>query len=71
VSDAFWANLPVLLTSLGAFLTSFAGVWISLRNATKIAAVHRETNSMKDALVKVTGESEYARGKLDAETNRS
>ena len=31
----------------------------------KVEIVHRATNSMKDELVKVTGESEYAKGVVE------
>ena len=65
MSDAFWVSLPGILAGLAAILSIF---W----NARKIAAVdakveivHKATNSMKDELVKVTGEAEHAKGKLE------
>lgn len=45
----------LLLVALGQL---FVNLW-ALR---RIEQVHHSTNSMKDALVKVTGESEFARG---------
>lgn len=34
----------------------------------KIEVVHKATNSMKDALVKVTGEAEHAKGVIEGKT---
>lgn len=35
------------------------------KNSSNIEQIHLATNSMKDALVKVTGESEKAKGRLE------
>lgn len=50
------------VSSLVAAIGSSVAVVMSARNGRKIEQVHLATNSMKDELVKVTGEAEYAKG---------
>lgn len=47
-----------VITSVSALVAAAA----SLRGAFRIEAVHRETNSMKDALVEATGLAAHAAG---------
>lgn len=54
----FMMGLGLLTTGIGTILTYMQ----SFKNGTKIEAIHVATDGMKDALVKVTGESEYAKG---------
>lgn len=65
MSDAFWANLPALVIACGTFAASITAAGLALWNNRKIEAVHKATNSMKDDLVKVTGQAEHAKGKLE------
>ena len=51
-----------LIGSVAPTLLAAAALVASLRNAKKIEEVHLATNSMKDELVRVTGESERAKG---------
>lgn len=58
-------NLPQAFTALALVITavgSLGSLIVSWRSLAKIEAVHIATNSMKDALVKVTGEAEHAKG---------
>jgi hypothetical protein len=73
MSDAFWANLPVTIVAVGTLCTTLIGLWNSWkvsRLSDKVEVVHKATNSMKDQLVRVTGESEFAKGKLEGEAER-
>jgi hypothetical protein len=54
-------NLPAIL----AAIFSFVGLLIANRTKNIAQQTETNTNSMKDALVKVTGESEFARGKME------
>lgn len=56
-----WSDLAQLLTAFAALIAAGVSVW----NAVKIEQVHIATNSMKDALVKSTGEQAYAKGVKD------
>jgi hypothetical protein len=58
-----------ILTSFASMVTAGAALWASLRNARKIDVqagdikkIEIATNSMKDALVKATGEAAHAAG---------
>jgi len=55
VSDAFWNALPLIIGAVGTVVVQ---IW----NAIIVRKLERNTNSIKDALVKVTGEKEHARG---------
>ena len=63
VSDAFWNNLPSTLLSLGTLLATLWGLH-------KIEHVRKATNSMKDDLVKATGEIEHAKGVIEGKKER-
>lgn len=74
MSDAFWTNLPSTILALGSLLTILIGILNTRklnRQAGSIEAIHKATNSMKDDLIKVTGEAEHAKGKLEGERGRS
>lgn len=55
MSDAFWNALPLIIGAVGTVVVQ---IW----NAIIVRKLERNTNSIKDALVKVTGEKEHARG---------
>jgi hypothetical protein len=57
------------VSSLVAAVGSAVGVVVSARNGRRIELVHLATNSMKDELVKVTGEQKYAEGLKHGEDN--
>jgi hypothetical protein len=53
------------LYKLGIFLSAvigLVGLWRAHGNAKNLAELTANTNSIKDALVRVTGESEHAKG---------
>lgn len=63
------AEYALIITSLATLVSAIGGIVVSLRNADKLQKVHdevkvvaSETNGMKDQLVKVTGEAEFAKG---------
>ncbi len=58
IAIAFIAIIPSTLAAVAA-------AWLSLKNGHKIEQVHRDVNSKMDTLVKVTGESERAKGNLE------
>lgn len=60
--QALWSNLPATIAALAAFVTSIAGVVISIRNARKVEEIHKSTNSMKDALVEAAAREGHAAG---------
>ena len=75
-----WATaIPASVAAFGSVLTAF----ITSRTQLELAKIHgvvaetgqkmeeleKNTNSMKDALVKVVGESEFAKGKLEGLAN--
>ncbi len=56
-----------LLIGLAMFINALLAVasyFKALRNAESIANLEKNTNSIKDALIKVTGEAEHAKGVL-------
>ncbi len=57
-----------LISTIGSIVTAIltAVVTVMMRDTRKaVREVEKQTNSMKDALVKVTGESEHAKGVLE------
>lgn len=80
VSDAFWTALPLSIAALGTFISTIVSLY-NRRQITQqgkeiaqqgraIEAVHLATNGMKDDLMKVTAENEYAKGKLEGKAER-
>lgn len=61
MSDSFWTALPGIISALMSGYVLFKQV----RTSVDIKAIHTATNSMKDELVRTTGESEKAKGKLE------
>lgn len=69
------AVLIALITMVGALLTTALGVVNTLlmkklakdgeETKEAVATLEKNTNSIKDALVKVTGEAQHAAGKLE------
>lgn len=58
-------DVPQSLGALALVITAIASLGsmlLSWRNSLKIEEVRHATNSMKDELVKVTGEAEHAKG---------
>lgn len=61
------AALTPLITAIGVLATVLLQIWNnaqSAHHAEMIATLEKNTNSIKDALVKVTGEAAMARGVL-------
>lgn len=58
VSVALIAAIPGALS----VVLSFANNVIGRKNAERMSNIETHTNGLKDALVKVTGESEFAKG---------
>lgn len=55
---------PILLGA-GNFILALIGVynlWTARSRANAIATLEKNTNSIKDALIRVTGEAEHAKG---------
>lgn len=72
MSDAIVISLIGAVGSFLAAVLGFANNILARRNSQRIAetkkaiiTLEKNTNSIKDALVKVTGESEFARGHLE------
>lgn len=63
------AQLITALVVLATFMQSVRNGRQGRRNAAKIEEVHKATNSMKDELVRTTGESEFAKGLKQGEDN--
>lgn len=76
VMIAMIAGLPATVAAItGAYMTMNAQEHFDNKIGTvenKVEEIHKATNSMKDALVKVTGESERAKGVIEgaAQENR-
>ncbi len=75
MSDAVVISLIGAVGSFLAATLSLANNFLARRNEVnirdtkqKMVTLERNTNSMKDALVKVTGESEFAKGKMEGRT---
>ena len=54
-----------LIGAIGTFLTTLLGianVWLLNRTKKAMTTLEKNTNSMKDELVKVTGMAEFAKG---------
>lgn len=69
MSDTVWlALIAIIPATLSSVLSFLAARW-SLQNAIAIKAVEKHTNSMKDALIQVTGEAEFAKGLKQGEEN--
>lgn len=65
------AVLVAIIVGIPATLGAIGSIIVGIRTTRKIEAVHLATNSMKDALVKVTGEEAFARGKKEGEEGTS
>lgn len=63
------AAIIAAFSSLVAAFGSAAAVIMSARNGRKIEQVHLATNSMKDELVRVTGDAKYLEGMKQGEEN--
>jgi hypothetical protein len=57
----FQAWIMVLVQAIGLGVVIFN----QIRSAEKVEQIHLATNSMKDALIEVTGAEALARGKLE------
>ena len=58
-------NYAIIISASGssiAALLSFVGMMMSKGNSRTIHELEKNTNSIKDALVKSVGEAEYAKG---------
>ena len=64
---ALWSALPGILTGLAALGSACASFVVIIKTNKKVEEIHKATNSMKDELVKVTGEAEHAKGKLEGQ----
>lgn len=63
-----WEHLGGILIGLGMLINAVVSVLTYLqanKTAEVVDKLEINTNSIKDALVKVTGESEFAKGKLE------
>jgi len=65
MSDAFWTALPGAIASGAALLTALATLISVFWNSRKLEVIHKATNSMHEEIVKVTGEAEHAKGRLE------
>jgi len=54
------------MASTATLITSLTSAILSLRNGFNIQKIEKATNSMKDALVKATGDAAYLQGTADA-----
>lgn len=60
--NQFWsAFFGCLIVALPTLITVY---YRAVKIEDRVNDVHKEMNSMKDALVQVTGESEFAKGKI-------
>lgn len=62
--DFLQALIVALIAALAPTVMMLASLLAILRMGRDVKAVHLAMNSMKDQLVKVTGESEFAKGLL-------
>jgi hypothetical protein len=66
-------DLGDFLRGMGEFIFACIAVYnliVSRKHANDIAELTNNTNSIKDALVKVTGEAERAKGVLEGRAER-
>ena len=62
VGDTVWISLiGAIFSFLTAVLAAIVTI-VTLKTKTTMQELEKNTNSMKDALVKVTAESEFAKG---------
>jgi hypothetical protein len=54
-----------IIGAIAAGIVLIINTYMSWRTGQAVEKVHTATNSMKDALVKVTGEAEKAKGRLE------
>ncbi len=62
-----------LLFGIGSMLTAAASITTMVNqiiNSRKISELEKNTNSIKDALVKTTGEAEHAKGVIQGRSER-
>jgi len=71
MTDAVTIAIISAVGSFAAAALSLANNIVGRRNTRNIATLEKNTNSIKDALVKVTGESEYAKGLKAGEDSKS
>lgn len=60
-----------LVTAIGVLITVLLQFWNTVKSnerALVISDLEKNTNSMKDALVRITGESEHAKGIMQGRT---
>ena len=62
------AQIITALASLIAAAGSAIAVVMSVRQGRRIEDVHRGTNGMSEKLLKITGESEHAKGVIEGRT---
>ncbi len=51
-----------IVATTGPTLIGLIGLWLQYSNRGNIQKIEKSTNSMKDALVKATGEAKHAEG---------
>jgi hypothetical protein len=59
-------EVALVMASTATLITSLTSAILSLRNGFNIQKIEKATNSMKDALVKATGDAAYLQGTADA-----
>lgn len=64
MSDQFWVFAAVLVSTLPATIAALGALIIAFRTGKRVDQVYHATNSMKDELVRVTAQSEFAKGAL-------
>jgi hypothetical protein len=65
------AILIAALGGLSSAIASIASVLVAFRTHGRVVELEHNTNSIKDALVKVTGESEHAKGVIQGASEQA
>ena len=71
MTDPVTIALISAISSVAAAALGLANNIVGRKNSRNIAALEKNTDGIKDALVKVTGESEYAKGLKAGEDSKS
>jgi hypothetical protein len=66
LSDAFWNNLPQLLTTLAAATLAGIGVYQNRHIKSEVQVIKKSVDGQMDKLIETTAAESRAEGKLEA-----
>jgi len=65
MSDAFWQHLPILVGSIGVFITSLIAAIVGIMNNRKLTVVEKATNGLGAKLAESQKQVGHAEGVIE------